>query len=134
MHELVLEDVGGLQQVGVHRDGADVVEVAAGDRRPVHLRFQHRAFHPLPPSTVLSMSRALPTRAATASSVEPLTRSTGERSVVERSSRYSGSISSSSRAAARTFAASTSPAATVASAARSARLSDSARSRSSDER
>src|SRR5215211_5823259 len=87
-----------------------------------------------PPRMVLSMSRARPTRAATASSVEPLTRSTGERSSAERSSRYSGAkpaASSSPRAASSTVAASRSPSATRSSAARSARLSASARSRSS---
>ena len=34
---LVLEDVGGLQQVRVDRDRPDVVQVAVGDRRPVDL-------------------------------------------------------------------------------------------------
>ena len=42
---LVLEDVGGLQQVGVDRDRADVVQVAIGDGRPVDLRLEHHALH-----------------------------------------------------------------------------------------
>ena len=37
MHLLVLEDVGGLQQVRVDRDRPDIVQVAIGDRRPVDL-------------------------------------------------------------------------------------------------
>ena len=45
VHLLVLEDVGGLQQVGVDRDRADVVQVAVGDRRPVDLRLEHHALH-----------------------------------------------------------------------------------------
>ena len=42
---LVLEDVGGLQQVGVDRDRADVVQVAVGDRRAVDLGLEHHALH-----------------------------------------------------------------------------------------
>ena len=45
VHLLVLEDVGGLQQVGVDRDRADVVQVAIGDGRPVDLRLEHHALH-----------------------------------------------------------------------------------------
>jgi len=42
---LVLEDVGGLEQVGVDRDRPDVVQVAVSDRRPVDLRLEHRSLH-----------------------------------------------------------------------------------------
>ena len=42
---LVLADVGGLEQVGVDRDRADVVQVAVGHRRAVDLGLQHRALH-----------------------------------------------------------------------------------------
>ena len=42
---LVLEDVGGLEQVGVDRDRADVVQVAVGDRGAVDLRLEHHALH-----------------------------------------------------------------------------------------
>ena len=45
VHLLVLEDVGGLEQVRVDRDRADVVQVAVGDRRPVDLRLEHHALH-----------------------------------------------------------------------------------------
>ena len=45
VHLLVLEDVGRLEQVGVDRDRADVVQVAVGDRRPVDLRLEHHALH-----------------------------------------------------------------------------------------
>ncbi len=46
---LVLEDVGGLQQVGVDRDRPDVVQVAVGDRGPVDLGLEHHALHVLAP-------------------------------------------------------------------------------------
>ena len=42
---LVLEDVGGLEQVGVDRDRADVVQVAVGDRGTVDLGLEHHALH-----------------------------------------------------------------------------------------
>src|SRR4051794_36020281 len=122
---LVLTDVGRVEQILVDRDRPHVVQIRPRDRGPVDLGLQHRPSHaPLPFSVVLSIRRARPTRAATASRVEPFTRSAGVKSVDERSSRYSGSIpasSSSWRAAAMTAAASTWPASTVRSAARSAR-------------
>ena len=75
VHLLVLEDVGGLEQVGVDRDRADVVQVAVGDRRAVDLGLQHRALHgcqwSLPSAAdaaALSIRRTSPTRAATATS------------------------------------------------------------------
>ena len=79
---------------------------------------------------VLSISRALPTRAATASRVDPLTRSAGVKSVAFRSSRYSGSIPaalSSASALARAAAGSCSPPAIAARAAPRARGSAVAR-------
>ena len=45
VHLLVLEDVGGLEQVGIDRDRPDVVQVAVGHRRPVDLGLQHRSLH-----------------------------------------------------------------------------------------
>ena len=42
---LVLADVGGLEQIAVDRDRADVVQVAVGDGRAVDLGLQHRAVH-----------------------------------------------------------------------------------------
>ena len=45
MDLLVLEDVRGLQQIGVDRDRPDVVQVAIGDRRPVDLGLEHHALH-----------------------------------------------------------------------------------------
>ena len=69
---LVLEDVGGLEQVGVDGDRADVVQVAVGHRRPVDLGLQHRSLHQRLPGVPLRMSlsirRTSPTRAATATS------------------------------------------------------------------
>ena len=78
---------------------ADVVDVAGGDRRPVDLRFQHLPLHrssvhsAVRPITTLSISRALPTRAATATRTgRPLKLCAGARSSASRASRYSGSI------------------------------------------
>ena len=45
VHLLVLEDVGGVEQVAVDRDRADVVQVAVGHRRPVDLGLEHRSLH-----------------------------------------------------------------------------------------
>ena len=87
VHLLVLADVGGLEQVGVDGDRADVVQVAVGHRRAVDLGLQHHALHgsfrgaPVGMEiSVLSMRRAGPTRAATATrtSASPR-RSTGAR-------------------------------------------------------
>src|SRR5436190_7518887 len=102
-HLLVLEDVGGLEQVGVDGDRPDVVQVAVGHRGPVDLGLEHRALHEMgaslmaryarPLRIVLSMRRTPPTLAATARRVSPSIAATGARSAVETSSRYSGSTS-----------------------------------------
>jgi hypothetical protein len=42
---LVLEDVGGLQQVGIDGDRAHVVQVGVGDRGAVDLRLEHATTH-----------------------------------------------------------------------------------------
>ena len=42
---LVLADVGRLEQVGVDRDRAHVVQVGVGDRRAVDLGLEHGALH-----------------------------------------------------------------------------------------
>ena len=90
--ELVREDVGLLEQVGVDGDAADVVDVAAGHGRAVDLRLEHLPLHGRVSSllvrfpaagrsmTTLSISRARPTRAATASRTgRPLKLSIGSR-------------------------------------------------------
>jgi hypothetical protein len=48
-HLLVHEDVGRLEQVGVDRDRADVVQVGVGHRRPVDLGLEHGALHGINP-------------------------------------------------------------------------------------
>src|SRR5215210_984444 len=144
---LVLGDVGGLEQIEVDGHRSDVVQVAIGHRRPVDLRLQHHALHQLvylplsgarPGRTVvLSISRATPTRAATASRVSPSIVATGDSVSGETSSRYSGSTpygSMASRAALATAWASRSPSATDRSAATSARCSATARRRSGGRR
>ena len=80
VHLLVLADVGGVEQVLVDRDRADVVQVAAGYRRRWIFDFSIVRFISAGlPGSVLSISRARPTRAATArtSGRSPARRVTG---------------------------------------------------------
>src|ERR1019366_8345501 len=91
VHLLVLEDVGGLQQIGVDRDRPHVVQVAIGDGRAVDLRLEHHALHVVIafPEWVteegtaegsrikLSIRRVPPTWAATASRADACRRVTG---------------------------------------------------------
>src|SRR3954447_1395185 len=116
---LVLADVRGLEQIWVHGDRPDVVQVAVGHRAPVDLRLQHHALHsnaclpcsgPRSPAgtRTLSMSRARPTWAATATRTSSASKeSTGLSVLAETASRYSGSTppaASSARPAARASA------------------------------
>ena len=102
VHLLVLADVGELHQAGVERDRPDVVEIGTGDGGPVDLRLHHDPLHQWSASCIpddavstprsalavsprnvivtLSIRRALPTNAASATSVsavDPLDRFEG---------------------------------------------------------
>src|SRR5688500_10620040 len=82
---LPLEEVRGLHQLGVDRDGADVIEVGVGDRRRIDLVLHHAAAH----QTVtprLSMRRAGPRRAAASRRSSPCSTSGTERSDAETTS------------------------------------------------
>ncbi len=77
------QQVGILQQVDVDRHRADIVEVGLGDSGSMDLRLEHGPEHGQPASSgsvssMLSISRTVPTRAATSSSAWP--RRTGVRS------------------------------------------------------
>src|SRR4051812_15041912 len=111
-HLLVLEDVGGLEEVGVYGDRADVMQIAAGHRRPVDLGLEHRSLHqglpvevplwlaPSMASSSLSMRRTAPTRAATATSTgSPSMCWTGTKVSGVTIARYSGSTPRSCMAA-----------------------------------
>src|SRR4051794_7759718 len=93
---LVDQQVRLPHQLGIQGDAADVVDVTVRDRRAMDLRLDHLTLHQ--PSvfgviTTLSMRRAVPTRAATATSTgRPFSSSIGERSSAARASTYSGSI------------------------------------------
>src|SRR5581483_8699054 len=150
VHLLVLEDVGGLQQVGIDGDRAHVVQVAVGHRRTVDLGLEHHALHvslafpvgvglsagAFAPSTTLSISRTSPTRAATARSAPVCRRASGSSVSPSTSATYSGSTSarsSSPRTAARSAGAALSPSAASRSASLSPADRASARSRSEAE-
>src|SRR5690606_33804216 len=45
VHQLARQQVGGVHQLRVHRDGTDVVEVRLGDGGTVDLRLEHGAQH-----------------------------------------------------------------------------------------
>src|SRR5262245_53334101 len=109
VHLLVLEQVGELHEARVEGDRAHVVQVRAGDGRPVDLGLHHRAVHQLvcscvasvitPRSTetsapaicivTLSIRRARPTGAATATRTSPSSSAMGVRSAARRTSAYS---------------------------------------------
>src|SRR3954451_13620664 len=136
VHLLVLEDVGGLEQVRVDGDRADVVQIAVGHRRPVDLGLEHHALHHVLLMSLLSINRVSPTRAATATSTSPSSASTGTKVSGSTSARYSGSTPISRMAcspAARAEARSP-PFVADAAAASSPRLSARARRRSSGAR
>ena len=68
VHELAGQQVGGVEQVLVDGDRADVVQVGLGDGGPVDLALHHGAEHQRVLPIVrgrLSMRRVVPTRAAT---------------------------------------------------------------------
>ena len=44
-HLLALEQIGGVHQVDVDRDRADIMEVGLGHRRPVDFRLHHHPHH-----------------------------------------------------------------------------------------
>src|SRR3954468_22368826 len=136
VHLLVLEDVGGLEQVGVDGDRPDVVQVAVGHRRPVDLGLEHHALHHVLLMSLLSIRRVSPTRAATATSTSRSSVSTGTKVSGFTSARYSGTTPSSRMAcspAGRAEARSP-PFVADAAAASSPRLSARARRRSSGAR
>src|SRR5690606_30649438 len=70
-HLLVLDEIGGLHQVGIQRQRTLVIEVRRRDRRAVNLALHQPALHlsTYSPSTMLSIRRVLPTLAATAITV-----------------------------------------------------------------
>ena len=113
---LVGDQVGARHQLGVDRDAADVVDVAVGHRRPVDLGLEHLPLHQFAPpcrrcrwavrrlrvrpiggKSTLSISRAPPTWAATATRTgRPFSSATGSKLSASRASRYSGSIPAAS--------------------------------------
>src|SRR5439155_24661645 len=109
VHLLVLEDVGGIQQVRVDRDRAHVVQVAPRDRGAVVLGLEHHALHqarafpgsgrrgfdaPSGASKTLSIRRTSPMRAASASSAAAASSSIGSSVSGSTSATYSGSTPS----------------------------------------
>src|SRR5262249_55216593 len=93
VHLLVDQHVRLPHELGVEGDAADVVDVAVRDRRSMDLRLEHLTLHQasLGVITTLSMSRALPTLAATASRTgRPFSFAIGARSSAARASTYSG--------------------------------------------
>src|SRR5882757_2591172 len=136
VHLLVDEQVRLPHQLGIEGDAADVVDVTVRDRRAVNLRLEHLTLHQASVFGLiktLSMRRALPTRAATATSTgRPFSSAIGERSSAARASTYSGSIPefrSSCRAASTRARVEVSPARAACSAAFRAREMAAARSR-----
>src|SRR5256885_12514693 len=138
---LELTDVGEHHELAAQRDGADVVEVRAGDGGAVDLRLHHHAVHarlprsadasvPCTESVTLSMRRVFPTRAATASSTSPSRVVRRVSSCASRASTYSrltsGSVATRCSTAAMIVPASRSPASTAPAAVSSARDSTTA--------